>query len=123
VTGRLTSLVVAIEDVWTSLCYPRCPGGHGARTAAPRPAAPRGGWHGRLISCLRFGAGWKGPAVCKNSSGRRHGAVPETQPARRLRMVWATAGIGVCVAADGGAGGHLWHADRAATGCGVACPA
>src|SRR5204863_1901063 len=51
------------------------------------------------------------------------GAVPETQPARRLRMVWATAGIGVCVAANGGAGGHLWHADRAATGPWVACPA
>jgi hypothetical protein len=50
---------------------------------------------------LRMPAGWKGPAVRENSSDRCHGAVPEAQAARRLPMVWAMAGIGVCMAADG----------------------
>ncbi len=69
--GRLMSLVVAVEDVWTCLCCPRCPGGHGARPAGPRRAALD--WRGRLMSRLRSGAGaagrlrmpagWKGPVV------------------------------------------------------------
>src|SRR6266516_5031059 len=105
------SLVVAVEDVWTSLCYPRCPGGHGVRPAGLRRAAQD--WRGRLMSRLRSGAGavwapadacWlEGRAVGENSPGRCHGAVPEAQPARRLRVVWATAGMGVCMAANGGA--------------------
>jgi len=41
--------------------------------------------------------------VRENSSDRCHGAVPEAQPATRLPIVWATAGIGVCMAANGGA--------------------
>src|SRR5690349_2685723 len=102
-------LVVAVEDVWTSLCYPRCPGGHGAR---PASAAPRRTGAGGLCRAfaparvlsgrLRMLAGWKGPVVRENSPDRCHGAVPEAQAARRLRMVWATAGIGVRMAANRG---------------------
>ena len=129
--GRLMSLVVAVEDVWTCLCCPRCPGGHGARPAGPRRAALD--WRGRLMSRLRSGAGaagrlrmpagWKGPAVRENSSGRCHGAVPEAQPAR-------SAADGVGNGRDrrlrGGrrrCGGHLRHADGAAIGAVGACPA
>ncbi len=79
----------------------------------PAPAAPRRTGAGGL--CRAFaparGAVWaladacrlEGPAVRENSSDRCHGAVPEAQAARRLPMVWAMAGIGVCMAADGGA--------------------
>jgi hypothetical protein len=89
VTGRLMSLVVAVEDVWTSLCYPRCPGGHGARSAGLRRAAQD--WRGRLMSRLRSGAGavwapadacWLGTSRGRRSgelTGRRQGAVPEAQ--------------------------------------------
>jgi hypothetical protein len=61
-------------------------------------------------------------AVRENPSGRRHGGGGAAGQ-RGLQAVWATAGIGVCMAADGGAGGHLRHADRAATGLRAGGPA
>jgi len=61
-----------------------------AREAYVAPSLRRGCFLG-ACGCLLAG---KVPRS-GNSSGRRHGAVPQAQPARRLRMVWTTGGIGV----------------------------
>lgn len=64
VTGRQTSLVAAIKDVWTSLCYPRCParswrpGGRGlAGSGQERPAPVSVAEVPSALACRPYGQG------------------------------------------------------------------